>query len=245
MRVARFSRAEFLESRWNYQPGEHVSLIGPTQQAGKTRMLFDLLAATDWSWCSVPPVLMVVKPRDATVSAGVARLGWETAARWPPRRKVFSPQPDGYALWPKHLKNASTAENNAHLAAAIRPAIDHAFWKGDSLLVADEIYYLCAVMGMEDVFTRHWTQGMGMGAGLWSATQKPSGTQGASIPTFMYNSVTHTFLARDPDQRNRKRFAEIGGVDPQLVEDITMSLPPYQFLYIHRAGPTMCIVEAA
>jgi hypothetical protein len=245
MRVARFSRAEFLASYWNYRPGEHVSLIGPTQQAGKTRMLFDLLGATDWSWCSVPPTVLVAKPRDSTVAAGTGRLGWEVTSRWPPRKKVFSAQPPGYAMWPKHLKDATVEQNNAHLRTAFEPAIQDHFWKGNSLIVADEVYYLSSVLGMDDLLIRHWTQGMGMGAGLWSATQRPSGTSGKPIPGFMYNSATHTFLARDPDKRNRQRFAEIGGVDPELIEYTTMNLAPFQFLYIHRAGPYMAIVEAA
>lgn len=243
--VARFTRADFLESRWDYRPGQHVNLIGPTQQAGKTRMLFDLLDATDWSWCSTPPVMLVAKPRDATVAAGVGQLGWETVDRWPPRKKVFSDPPPGFAMWPKHLKDATVEENNAHLRAAFEPAIKEPFWKGNSLVVADEVYYLSSVLGMDDLLVRHWTQGMGMGAGLWSATQRPSGTTGRPIPGFMYNSAHHTFLARDPDKRNRQRFAEIGGVDPEMVEWETMRLRPFEFFYIRRDGPYYGIVEAA
>jgi hypothetical protein len=119
------------------------------------------------------------------------------------------------------------------------------FWKGDTVCIADEVYWLSVPLGLSEELTAHWSQGAGMGAGLWSATQKPSGTQAGSIPTFFYNSATHTFLGRDPDKRNRDRFAEIGGVDPKAVGDAVMSLKKYEWLYIHRDGPSMCVIEAS
>src|SRR5207244_3976842 len=88
-RVQVFTRAEFLRERWHYNPGEHVSLFGPTQLAGKTRLMFDLLEATDTSFCQVPPVMLVAKPKDKTVVAGIQRLGYRETNRWPPRKGWF------------------------------------------------------------------------------------------------------------------------------------------------------------
>lgn len=244
MRVARFGRAEFLDRRWNYRPGEHVSAIAPTQN-GKTTFLFELLAATDTSWCATPPTMLVAKPKDRIVAEGLDRLGWQEIPSWPPRRPPWRrEEPPGYGLWPHHLQDASPSVNAEHLAGRFRPAIRKAFWGGNSIIVADEIYHLCAVLGLSEEMTQHWTQGAGMGSALWSATQKPSGTQQGTIPSFMYSSPTHTFLGRDNDERNRKRFAEIGGVSPKLVEETVLGLRKYEWLYIHRDGPTMCIVGA-
>jgi hypothetical protein len=241
--MERFTRAEFLAERWAYRPGEHVSLICPTQN-GKTTMIWDLLKATDTSWCRRPPVMLVAKPRDPVVGRGLAALEYEEISAWPPRKKLFKDPPPGYGLWPKHLTDAPPEVNDAHLAGKFRPAVNELFWGGNSVLVADEQYHLCAVLGLQAEMTRHWTQGAGMGAGLWSATQKPSGTQQGTIPSFMYSSPTHTFLGRDPDERNRKRFGEIGGVSPKLVENHVANLRRFEWLYIHRDGPTMCVVEA-
>lgn len=243
MKIARFTRAEFLAERWDYRPGEHVSLITATQN-GKTTMLFDLLRNTDTSWCSVPPTMLVAKPRDKTVAEGLDYVGYDEIDTWPPPKKWFQEKPYGYGFWPKHLRDADEETNNAHLAAQFRPVVQDLFWRGNSILVADEIYHLCAVLNMSSQMTRHWTQGMGMGAGLWSATQKPSGTQQGSMPSFLYNSPTHTFLGREPDQRNRQRFGEIGGVDPKLVASTVLDLQRFEWLYIHRDGPKMCIIEA-
>lgn len=243
MRIARFSRLEFLAERWDYQPGQHVSLIAPTQN-GKTTFMFQLLRNTDTSFCEIPPVMLVAKPKDAVVAQGLDYLGWEETDRWPPKKKMFREKPEGHGLWPRHLKDVSPSVNAEHLANSFRPAIKKLFWQGNSICIGDEAYELCAVLGLSEELTRHWTQGAGMGSGLWTATQKPSGTQQGSIPSFMYNSPTHTFLGRDPDKRNRDRFGEIGGVDPRLLSETVLGLKKYEWLYIHRDGPTMCIVEA-
>lgn len=243
MHITAFTREEFLTERWAYRPGEHVSLIAPTQN-GKTTTLFQLLRFTDVSWCRQPPVMLVAKPRDRVVSQGLADVGWAEIPDWPPRKRPWQDPPPGYGLWPRHLRGAPTEANKAHLRSKFLPAIGDAFWQGDSVVIGDEVYYLAVELALAPELTRHWTQGAGMGAGLWTATQKPSGTAQGSIPTFMYNSPTHTFLGRDPDKRNRERFNEIGGVDGKLVGETVQKLGPYEWLYINRNGPTMCIVGA-
>lgn len=242
--LTRFGREEFLTERWNYRPGEHVGFTAPTQN-GKTTMMFDLLRHTDTSWCSIPPVVLVGKPADPVVADGIENLGYKEISSWPPRKKTwFSEQPPGYALWPRHLMDVEPEVDNAHVARNLIPALMETFRRGNSITVADESYYLCVELGLAPMLTRHWTQGAGMGSGLWDGTQKPSGTTQGSIPTFRYNSATHTFLGRDPDKRNRDRFAEIGGVDPKMVGETVMNLGKYEWLYIHRDGPTMCIIES-
>jgi len=243
-RVLRFDRAEFLAERWDYRPGEHVSLICPTQN-GKTTMIWDLLQHTDTSWCNVAPVMLVAKPKDPVVARGLAAVGYREIRDWPPPpRAPWRDPPPGYGLWPPHLTEVDPATNNIHLAGVFRRALHQLFWKGNTIAIADETYHLSAVLDLAPELTRHWTQGAGMGSGLWSATQKPSGTQQGTIPSFMYSSPTHTFLGRDPDARNRKRFGEIGGIDPRQIEETVMGLQRFEWLYIHRNGPTMCIVSA-
>lgn len=243
MRLARFTREEFLRERWNYKPGEHVSLITATQN-GKTTMIFDLLRYTDTSWCRIPPTMIVCKPQDDTVSHGFTELGFEEIGHWPPPRRLWwQEQPPYYGLWPPHWKDADEATNNAQLAEAVKPAIRELFWKGNTITIADEMYHLCAELNLQAQMTRHWTQGHGMGAGLWSATQKPSGTHQGTIPSYMYNSQTHTFLGRELDQRNRQRFSEISGVDGRFVSQAVLGLRRFEWLYIHRDGPSMCIIS--
>ena len=243
MSITRFSRDEFLQTRWNYGLGQHVILISPNQK-GKTMMISELLAHTDFSRSRIPPVMLIAKPQDPVVAQLVADLEYREIEQWPPTKPFWKDPPPGYALWPKHIVDAPPEVNAVHLGKAFRAAMSECFWGGNSTLIADEVYHLCAIQNMQPELTQHWTQGAGMGAALWTATQKPGGTQQGSIPTFMYNSPTHTFLGRDNDERNRKRFAEIGGVNPKTVEETVLKLQRFEWLYIHRDGPTMCIVEA-
>jgi hypothetical protein len=241
-----FTRHEFLTERWHYGAGEHTSLIGPTQLAGKTTLLCDLLGHTDTSWCARPPTMLVAKPRDKVVAAGIERLGWTETDRWPPRRSWWRREkPSGYAYWPKHLKDVPSEVNDAHISAKFDPAFRDLFWTGDTITVADELYHLLAVLRRYGDVTRHLTQGGGMGSGLWFATQKPSGTQQGALPGFVFNSPTHSFFSRDPVKDNRRRFAEVGGVDPAIIEEATYTMPPFWWLYIHRVGPKLAIIEAA
>jgi hypothetical protein len=202
-----------------------------------------LLGATDTSSLKVPPVVMVAKPADPVPARWLKGMEYRRVDSWPPPWKPG--RPPGYALWPPHLKGGTVAENHAHLAAVFEPCYQDLFQnKRPSIAVCDETYFHSALLGLGPVMARHWTQGAGMGAGLWDATQKPSGTAEGQIPTFRYNSSEHTFLGHDPDKRNRDRFGEIGGVDPKLVGNVVMGLDRYEWLYIQRTGARMAIIGA-
>jgi len=239
------SRKEFLAEMWDYEPGDHVMIIGPTQSAGKTTLLFDLLEATDTSWCKVPPTMLVAKPRDKVVERGIQRLGWQETQQWPPRKpwQFWKPLPPGYAFWPPHMRGVDPAVNAKHLAGHFTKAVDDLFWEDRTILVADELYYLMLAHDMRGHVDRHLTQGMGMESGLWSGTQKPSGTQQAAFSGFVYNSAVHTFLGRDPVESNQRKFDDIGGVKRGILSDAADIMPAYHFCYIHRSGPRICIIE--
>jgi hypothetical protein len=59
----------------------------------------------------------------------------------------------------------------------------------------------------------------------------------------MYSQAQHLFLHNDPDERARKRFDEIGGVDPKVVRNTISKLDKHEWLYIRRDGPVMAIVS--
>jgi hypothetical protein len=236
------SRREFLSSMWLYEPGEHVSVLGPTQISGKTRLLTDLLDATDTAFCVIPPLMLVGKPKDTTVDAAAARLGYSVTDQWPPRRRWLKRErPDGWVFWPRHDLDDPRA-NKERLAAQFKLALNETFKAGNTLTIADELYYLAVSCGLSEEIDRHLTQGMGMGSGLWFATQKPSGTQRGGLSGYVFNSPVHTFIARDPVVKNRRTYADIGGIPTDIVEHATAAMPPFTFLYIHRDGPKICVV---
>ena len=253
VRILRVDRPTFLGSYWDYNAGEHVCIVEPTQ-GGKTRLAGDLLGELLGELLAT---ILVMKPRDRTPAEITRRLGYREVATWPPpARWPWEKQPPGYTLWPKQSLTDVDADN-AHLRAQFKKAIYHVYGAGDQILFADEVYGLVAELGLATELTSMWTRGGGMGAGLWGATQKPSGTQhGGSIPTFFYNSSTHFFFGKDTDERNISRFAEIGGgVDPREVGEIVRHLPVHKItdaggrphyisekLYVDKRGPYMAIV---
>src|SRR4029077_6257073 len=140
--------------------------------------------------------------------------------------------------------------DNAHMSEEFRKAIQWAYSQGNCILFVDEVYGMVAELdNLTESLIAIWSRGGGMGTGLWAATQRPGGSQGKGVPGFMYSTSTHLFLAKDPDEASRRRYGEIGGIDPRLVAAIVMKLRRWQFLYIHKpdasGGPYLCIIDAS
>lgn len=243
----------FRREVWDPQPGDGVLFSEPTQ-GGKTHAAFSLLEVTPHV---KPPIVLVMKPRDPTPAKWTKRLGYKEVQTWPPPPRLFGAAPKGYTLWPKHemsLDPESLARTNANLRVQFQRALLDTYKGGDRIIFCDEIYGLLAELDLQEELTMLWTRGAGMGAGLWDATQKASGTTMASIPGHCFNSPMHLFLGRDPDKRARDRASEIGGIDPQFVADTVAHLrihrmeteqgfkPVSDKLYLGKTGPFACII---
>lgn len=253
MRIARYDREEFLTRKFDYQPGEHVGLWEPTQ-GGKTHLAYQLVHQAMRRNPHLKMVSAMPKSRSPATRVWADRLDLKIVDRWPPPASLSKPK--GYVFWPKHLKDAPVQKNREHLANQFRKMLSAQYQEGDSLTLADDIYLLAVIYGLNMECEEFWTAGSEGGAGLWAPNQKPSGTiGGGSVSSFSYNSPTHLFFGNDTDARNQKRFAEIGGgVDPALVASIVPGLRKYRIqtpqgaknisekLYINKGGPYMAIV---
>ncbi|HLI36943.1 MAG TPA: hypothetical protein VKV80_06330 [Streptosporangiaceae bacterium] len=249
--ITTVSRADFLDCYWDYRPGEHVALIQPTG-GGKTYMAYQLLqrAMADNPHLSV--VSLMPKPSDPATSAWAGKLGLKEIPSWPPRLLLpWQSRPSGYVLWPRHAKNLPPDKRRELVAAELKKGIDSQYWSGNSITFCDDTHSAAVLMGLNPYLEELWVNGRAGGAGLWAATQKPSGTLGTgSVSSFMYSSASHLFLGRDNDERNIRRFGEIGGVDPKLVERIVRDLRVFQVnghpvseqLYIDLRGPYMLLI---
>lgn len=233
--IVRFTRKEFLESRWHYQAGQHVSALGPTG-SGKTYLLWQLLQTTATE--KVPAVVAETKPRDITTTEWAQKLEYPKVATYPPApspKALWTKKPKGYVLWPKHTMDIDTDDAIHH--AAFDQAMQYIYRRGNRIFVVDEVLDFVD-MKLERQLRRLWTRGRSMGVGLWVGTQQPF-----HVPTHAYRQSYHLFVANDPDQRSRKRYEEIGGIEPGIVADEVLALGKHEFLYICRNGPTMCVVE--
>ncbi|HEY1617993.1 MAG TPA: hypothetical protein VGG25_10270 [Streptosporangiaceae bacterium] len=191
-----------------------------------------------------------MKHVDPVMSRFSRDLGFREVKSWPPVTKfseiraLGGAKPRGYTLWPNQSLSDEEADNDL-LSREFRSAIVHNRQHLPSVTFADEIYGLIAELGLRRLLTAVVTRDSSAGHGLWYATQKPSGTQGVSIPGFFFNSAEHMFLSRDGEERNRIRYGEIGcGINARDIERQTLALDPYSWLYIRRSGPQWAVVDA-
>jgi hypothetical protein len=239
-----FDLDTFRSRHFDYRPGHHTAFFGPTQQAGKTTMAMALLESVASE--DLPAIVLCKKHTDRVVSGWTRRLDFRETPAWPPRRKIadVGRKIPGWTLWPRQSLSDPAADNKL-LARQFTAAIVHNRKHRPSITFADELYGLLAELHMRDLLTSVITQDSGSGHGLWFASQKPSGTQGISIPGFFFNSAEHMFLAKDGEERNRQRYGEIAcGISPREIERETLRLAPYSWLYIRRTGPQWAVVDA-
>jgi energy-coupling factor transporter ATP-binding protein EcfA2 len=232
--IERFDRKEFISERFDYKPGEHVTIIGPTG-SGKTTLGYQLLQEVTSP--ELQGIVFVMKPRDETATKWNKTLDYRRVATWPPPMSPWRPKkPSGYTLWPRTAYDPEIDDDTQYVE--FRKAILDSYKKGSRILFCDETASLTAELGLERELKMVWSKGRSMKCGTWSATQRPT-----HIPLLAYSSAHHLFLHNDPDERNRKRFDEIGGVDPKLVQSVVGRLPKHEWLYIRRDGPVMAIVS--
>jgi len=246
----------FRRKHFDYGDGHHVAFFGPTQLAGKTTTAYQLLDVVTSD--ERPAVTLCMKHRDRTIARFTRELGFRETPSWPPARKfseiraLGGTPPRGHTLWPPQTLTNVEADN-ARLEAEFTRAITWNRGHTPSITHANELYGLIAELNLRRLLTAVVTRDSVAGHGLWYESQKPSGTQGVSIPGFFFNSAEHMFLSRDGEERNRRRYGEIGcGINESEIERQTLKLDPFSWLYIrrgssnpnHHSGPEWCIVDA-
>ena len=242
-----FDLETFRRRHFAYEPGHHVGIFGPTQIAGKSTLCFALQEAVVTP--EMPAIVLNMKHQDRVIAHWTRRLGYREIPSWPPVRKVseippFGEKPRGYTLWPPQTLTDVEADNE-RLEREFKKAITYNRGHTPSITIANELYGLLAELNLRTLTTAVVTRDSVAGHGLWYESQKPSGTQGISIPGFFFNSAEHMFLAKDGEERNRQRYGEIAcGIDPREIERQTLALDPYSWLYIRRSGPQWAIVDA-
>lgn len=201
--------AEF-QKRFDWQQGEHVSLVGATG-SGKTHLGIRLLDRRKWV-CAFG-----TKPNDETLDELLTRREWIEIKKWPPpalRRKVV--------LWPEFIRQRDVANQQAVFAHAI----DEMFAAGSWCLYMDEAYYLSRTLGLERAMKLCWTMGRSLKLSIVAGTQRP-----AWVPLEMWSQASHLFMFRAADRRDLERVAEIGPSVYDAIREVAPKLPRYEFLY--------------
>lgn len=250
LEVVEYDRDFFLERVWEYRAGERVSILGPSN-AGKGVLSFQLLEAS--ASPKILPVVFVTKPRDETIETWGNGLGYKRLKNWPPKLNPFETRiPPGYLLWPDEDENDYQNTLRIQRAIFLRAFNDiYNFLKREKgkpkerrhdgmIAIVDELSEVSDEMDLDDQVERFYRRGRSNKAGMWGESQLPIG-----LPGVVYSSADHVFLAYMPDERYRRRFGEIGGgIDSKLIEEVTLRLPQFWWLYLRRADRTMCIIRA-
>lgn len=233
-RVPTFPRSVFISELFDYHPGDAVTVLAP-YGGGKTQLSYQLLGPT--ATPDLQAVVMVMKPRDSTVTRFSSQFGYKVIRDWPPNPVGrIGGRPPGYVLWPKETEDPDA--DDRRFSSIFQRAIRENYRKGDRILFADETYSLEHELGLGKDLRRVWSKGRSMKCGLWAASQRP-----VNIDRFAFQAQ-HLFLGHEPDEDARRRYGEIGGgIDPALIRQLVQELKRYQFVYISRDQRAVCIVD--
>jgi hypothetical protein len=228
-----------------YKPGQHVVFAGPTQRAGKTTLAFALLEFT--ATPDLPAYVAVSKPADKVTSSEGARLGYRRVDDYPFRvRFKDMPKenhPSGYLIWPNMNDPEYAIVNASEVTSRLIDGVYSNGAKGKKcILVLDDTVTKSKVLGLDQKMVMIITMSGAMGVGGWFFVQKPSDAGKAAL--WSYPNAEHVFISKDPVKRNRDYYSDIGGFDNDMVAKVTLTLKPYQFLYLERSHGHICIVDS-
>ena len=244
------SRDDFLNELWDWRPGEHAVIVSPTG-GGKSWLMWQLLEQSMAHHPQVRPVTMMPKPSDATTTEWSAKLGLRETPEWPPRPKLFRAKPPGYVLWPPHPRNLDADQRHEAVGAELRRGMDSQFWTPNTLTLVDDAHSAGTMYGLNGPIEEHLVNGRSNRSAIWLASQKPSGTLvSGGITSYAWSSASHLFIGKSPADADIKKYGEIAGIDPRLVENTVRDLRTYsvggenitEWLYVSKRGPHACLV---
>lgn len=243
------SRDEFLRQfKQEYNQGQHVTFLGPTQR-GKTRLSQQMLHVVISP--ENPCVILAGKPpgRDSVMAGAAEKLNLRIVEEWPPTRTLRDRKRNGFVLRPHHTMT-DLARDEENLKTQFRNAlIGNYSSKKPVITVVDETYQVQVDMKLKREAEAALVRGAPINA-EWNLAQR-----GKMISYLCYDAPEWIIIFQEPTALERQRYAEIGGTDPRLVQELVKGLKTYtvstphgkgtisEALAIRRSGSQLYIVD--
>lgn len=215
----------FMRSEW--EPGQHMSLFGPTG-SGKTHLVLKLLTI----WPKEYPQLLIDTKEDDKILVGWGRRSRRLPSEW--RRRMDREQkyrvvvPEDVAAIPEARQNVIDSLRTA------RREHDWVIWLNEVRALTDA---RPPSLGIGPRIESLWMRGRPH-VTLIAETQRP-----AWVPGSMYDQPTHLYFGRILDGRSRSRIAEIGG-DTEEIDYLIQNLGQHEFVYVNREDGFSEVVKA-
>lgn len=216
----RIEWSQFLREHFQWKPGEHLGLIGPTG-SGKTTLLLNLIPLRTYA------TVFATKPRDATMDYLIKRMGYVKFERW----QSLDPR-----KWPRRViwPDATRIDSDEKQREVFHHAFSCIYREQDWTLIIDELWFISEHLKLRNDVKVFLQQARSLGISLCCATQRP-----AWVPLEVYDQSTHLFFWRDNDERNLSRLSGISWRSAETVKNAIAGLEMHQVLYVNTRLGTM------
>lgn len=221
------SWAEFQDA-FQWEQGEHLTLIGPTK-SGKSTLARHLLKDARRNGTHPWQVVLATKRRDEVLD-DFGRDGFERIPEW------IVTDPDlmrNVMVAPPLSQGIKSVEQQKR---RFRYTLESIFRQGGWLVYLDELRHITNFLGLEREVELLLHQGRSAGITVVGSVQRPR-----HVPLMAYDQATHLFFWETNDLNMRKRLSELGGkVDPDMVQYGVQRIQYHEFLYVNpRSGQVL------
>ena len=247
-------RKQFIrEFARNYHAGQHVTFLGPSGR-GKTFLAGQLAGATVRAHPQITLRVLhgKIKGRDKTIQrfakSADLTISTESGPSWI-QRKITRRKSRGHIVRPLEKPLTSPKDENDLIAGKFRKTIHrsyHAGMKKPVILFVDEAHQTHNDLKLRGDIEGPLMRGRPV-CGVWSLVQR-----GRYVSYMVYDQAEHLFIFYDPDRDNQRRYSEIGGVDSDVLIELSRRLKTTtvadgstisQALYFRRSGDYLAIVD--
>ncbi len=212
---------DFFDNVFDWDQGQHVALIGPTD-SGKTTLALAILPIRKYI------VVLATKPKDSTLKAFGRDNGFRRFEKWPELDADLSPR---RIIWPDATNLYSAIGQRREFKSAMMQIYREGGW----CLYLDELWFVIHHLKLELEVRTFLQQARSNNISLVIATQRP-----AYVPLEVYDQSQHIFFWRDNDERNLSRISGISWLNSNHVKQLVANLARHEVLYIHVPTGRMC-----